>query len=81
MALMTDEKANGLYIRVENPRVHGKFDLTFFLVQYLEHPLSGDRVEVGREERTCEYQLDGPNIFEQCYNHAKVELPFNTFDC
>lgn len=35
MALMTDEKANGLYIRVENPRVHGKYDLTFFLVQYL----------------------------------------------
>ena len=81
MALMTDEKANGLYIRVENPRVHGKLDLTFFLVQYLDHPLSGDRVEVGREERICEYQLDGPNVFEQCYNHAKVELPFNTFDC
>lgn len=81
MALMTDEKANGLYIRVENPKVHCKFDLTFFLVQYIDHPITSEMMEVGREEMTCGYSLDGPNVFEQCYDHAKIELPFNTFDC
>lgn len=81
MALMTGVIANGLYLRVELPRVHGKFKVQFDLVQYVDHPLSGEKAEVGRETMECEYDLNGPNIFEQCYDHAKVAFPHNTFDC
>ena len=81
MALMPDEKAGGLYIRVELPRVFEKHTVQFDLIQYVDHPLTGEKAEVGREVMQCSYDLDGPNIFEQCYNHAKIELPFNTFDC
>lgn len=81
MALMPDERASGLYIRVEGPRVFGKHEVQFDLIQYVDHPLTGEKAEVGREVMQCPYDLAGPNIFEQCYNHAKVELTFNTFDC
>lgn len=81
MALMTDVNANGLYLRVELPRVHGKFKVQFDLVQYVDHPISGEKAEVGRETMECEYDLNGPNVFEQCYEHAKVAFPHNTLDC
>ena len=81
MALMTDVNANGLYLRVELPRVYGKFKVQFDLIQYVDHPISGEKAEVGRQTMECEYDLNGPNIFEQCYEHAKVAFPHNTFDC
>lgn len=81
MALMPDHKSSGLYIRVENPRAFGKYEVQFDLIQYVDHPMTGEKAEVGREVMQCTYDLAGPNIFEQCYAHAKVELPFNTFDC
>lgn len=81
MALMTDQNSSGLYIRVETPRVSGKYEVQFDLIQYVDHPITGEKAEVGREVMQCPYDLAGPNIFEQCYSHAKVELPFNTFDC
>ena len=81
MALMPDEKASGLYIRVELPRVFEKYTVQFDLIQYVYHPLTGEKAEVGRQVMQCLYDLDGPNIFQQCYAYAMNILPFNTFDC
>ncbi|EFO4694450.1 hypothetical protein A3436_14345 [Escherichia coli] len=81
MALKTQEESNGLYIRVELPRVHGKFLAQFDLIQYVDHPVTGVKTQVGREMMECEYALDGPNIFEQCYQHAKTTLTYGTIDC
>lgn len=81
MALMTHEDSNSLYIRIELPRVHGKFKVQFDLIQYIDHPLSGEKAEVGRETMECEYTLTGPNIFEQCYEYAKNTVSYTTIDC
>ena len=81
MALKTEAETSGLYIRVELPRVHGKFRAQFELIQYIDHPVTGVKTEIGREVMECEYALDGPNIFEQCYIHAKATMPFNVLDC
>lgn len=81
MALMTNEESRGLYIRVELPRVFGKHKVQFDLIQYVNHPITGEKAEVGRETMECEYLLDGPNILEQCYVHAKAQLAYETLDC
>ncbi len=81
MALMTSKDVEGLYIRVELPRVYGKFKVQFDLVQYVNHPIKGEKAEVGKETMECDYLLDGPNIIEQCYLHAKEKLPYATLDC
>jgi hypothetical protein len=81
MALKTEAETSELYIRVEMPRVHGKFRAQFELVQYIDHPITGAKTEIGREVMECEYALDGPNIFEQCYVHAKEKVPYATLDC
>lgn len=80
MALMN---VNGgeLYIRVELPRVYGKFRAQFDLIQYVTHPVTGEKAEVGRETMECDYDLDGGNIFAQCYMHAKSIIPYSTSDC
>lgn len=80
MALKNDN-SGALYIRVELPRVYGKYRAQFDLIQYVDHPITGGRAEVARETMECDYDLDGPNIFEQCYVHAKKELPYATIDC
>lgn len=81
MALKTNEAVNGLYIRVELPRVYGKFRAQFDLIQYVDHPVTGEKTEIGREMMECEYALVGANIFQQCYVHAKEKLPYATLDC
>ncbi|QLP02909.1 Uncharacterised protein [Enterobacter hormaechei] len=81
MALKNNEAVNGLYIRVELPRVYGKYRAQFDLIQYVDHPVTGEKTEIGREMMECDYALDGPNIFEQCYVHAKEKLPYATLDC
>lgn len=81
MALQTSKESNGLYIRVELPRVYGKYRALFDLIQYVDHPITGKKAEVARETMECDYNLDGSNIFEQCYAHAKAELPYATIDC
>lgn len=81
MALQTSEESNGLYIRVELPRVYGKYRAQFDLIQYVNHPITGEKAEVGRETMECDYDLEGANIFEQCYAHAKEALPYATLDC
>lgn len=80
MALTTDEVGK-VYIRVELPRIYGKFIVQFDLIQYVDHPITGEKAEVGRETMQCDYILDGANIFEQCYVHAKSKLPYGTIDC
>lgn len=81
MALQTSKESNGLYIRVELPRVYGKYRVQFDLIQYVDHPITGEKAEVERGVMECDYSLDGPNIFEQCYVHAKEALPYATIDC
>lgn len=81
MAIKPNEESMGMYIRVELPRVYGKFKVQFELVQYVNHPISGSLAEVGKETMECDYLLDGPNIIEQCYLHAKEQLPYATLDC
>jgi hypothetical protein len=66
---------------VELPRVYGKYRVQYDLIQYVDHPITGEKAEVGREVMECDYDLDGPNIFEQCYEHAKKELPYAKIDC
>ncbi len=78
---LTNNDQDVLYIRVELPRAFGKYRAQFELVQYVSHPITGERAEVGRETMECDYSLDGPNIFEQCYVHAKEALPYPTIDC
>ena len=46
MALMSDEKACGLYIRVELPRVLEKYTVQFDLIQYVDHPLQWKRLRL-----------------------------------
>lgn len=72
---------NQLYIRVELPRVYKKHRVQFDLIQYTDHPLTDQKVEIGREIMECDYDLEGPNVFEQCYNFAKEQLPYDTIDC
>lgn len=81
MALQTTDELRGVYLRVESPRIHGKFTVSFFVVQYVTHPIEEVPVEIGREEHHCPYSLDGPNVFEQCYTHLKTVLPYSTLDC
>lgn len=78
---LKNENTGGLYIRVELPRAHGKYRVQFDLIQYVDHPITGEKVEVGRETMECDYDLDGPNVFEQCYNYAKTQVPYQTVDC
>lgn len=80
MALANDG-SNSLYIRVEIPRIYGKYKAQYDLVQYVDHPVTGEKAEVGRETMECDYDLNGANIFEQCYKSAKTELPYATIDC
>lgn len=80
MALANNNQG-ALYIRVELPRVYGKYRVQFDLIQYVDHPITGEKAEVGRDTMECDYDLNGPNIFEQCYNYAKLELPYATIDC
>ncbi|EFN4264641.1 hypothetical protein FQJ03_02655 [Escherichia coli] len=80
MALSTNN-SGVLYIRVELPRVYGKYRVQFDLIQYVDHPVTDEKAEVGRDTMECDYDLNGPNIFEQCYNYAKLELPYATIDC
>ncbi|GEM_PF-1545984 len=81
MALKTADINSGLYIRVEIPRVYGKYRAQFDLIQYINHPLTGEMKEVGREVMECDYSLEGPNIFQQCYMHVKSVAPYTTIDC
>lgn len=81
MALKTPDATQSIYIRVLLPRVHGKYIAQFELAQYIDHPVTGEKTEIGREMMECDYALDGPNIFEQCYVHAKEKLPYATLDC
>ncbi|EOY8684557.1 hypothetical protein ACT4HQ_003559 [Escherichia coli] len=78
---LTNNNHGALYIRVELPRVYGKYRAQFDLIQYVDHPITGEKAEVGRDTMECDYDLNGPNIFEQCYNYAKLELPYATIDC
>ena len=78
---LTNNNQGALYIRVELPRVYGKYRAQFDLIQYVDHPITGEKAEVGRDTMECDYDLNGPNIFEQCYNYAKLELPYATIDC
>lgn len=78
---LTNDNEGSVYIRVELPRVYGKYRVQFDLIQYVNHPLTGEKAEVGRETMECDYDLDGPNILEQCYVHAKEALPYATIDC
>ncbi|MBI9595733.1 hypothetical protein MXT04_24650 [Escherichia coli] len=78
---LTNDDAGSIYIRVELPRVHGKYLAQFDLIQYVNHPLTGEKAQIDRQTMECDYNLDGPNIFEQCYEHAKKELPYATIDC
>ena len=78
---LTNNNQGALYIRVELPRVYGKYRVQYDLIQYVDHPITGEKAEVGREVMECDYDLDGPNIFDQCYEHAKKELPYATIDC
>ncbi|MBW9582497.1 hypothetical protein [Escherichia coli] len=81
MALKTNDAGSWLYIRVELPRVHGKYRAQFDLVQYVNHPVTGDKAEVGRETMECDYDLNGANVIEQCYFYAKAKVPFGVLDC
>ncbi|WP_409248122.1 MULTISPECIES: hypothetical protein [Enterobacteriaceae] len=81
MALKTNDGDIGLYIRVELPRIYGKYRAQFDLVQYVNHPLTGEKAEVGRETMECDYDLDGANILEQCYVCAKARVPYGVLDC
>lgn len=78
---LTNNNQGALYIRVELPRAYGKYRAQFDLIQYVDHPITGEKAEVGRDTMECDYDLNGPNIFEQCYNYAKLELPYATIDC
>lgn len=86
MALLSE---HNVYIRVENPRIHSGLSLSYFLVYYIERPsLPGvvdsspsPMTEVRRNELHCQYDLNGLNVFEQCYNHAKLSLPPPITDC
>ncbi len=78
---LTNDDVGSIYIRVELPRVHGKYLAQFDLIQYVNHPLTGEKAQIDRQTMECDYKLDGPNIFEQCYEHAKKELPYTTIDC
>ncbi|GCL87437.1 hypothetical protein BFD46_05785 [Escherichia coli] len=78
---LTNDDAGSLYIRVEVPRIYGKYRVQFDLIQYVDHPITGEKAEVERGVMECDYSLDGPNIFEQCYVHAKKALPYATIDC
>lgn len=78
---LTNNNHGALYICVELPRVYGKYRAQFDLIQYVDHPITGEKAEVGRDTMECDYDLNGPNIFEQCYNYAKLELPYATIDC
>lgn len=78
---LTNDNAGLLYIRVELPRVYGKYRAQFDLIQYVDHPITGEKAEVARETMECDYDLDGSNIFEQCYVYAKEALPYATIDC
>ncbi|GAB0674824.1 hypothetical protein NB16F77_19020 [Escherichia coli] len=80
MALSTNNPMV-LYIRVELPRVYGKYRVQYDLIQYIDHPITGEKAQIDRQIMECDYNLDGPNIFEQCYEHAKKELPYATIDC
>lgn len=78
---LTNDNHGALYTRGKSTRVYGKYRAQFDLVQYVDHPITGEKAEVGRETMECDYSLDGPNIFEQCYVHAKKALPYATIDC
>lgn len=81
MALKTETPPNELYIRVELPRLHSKYEVQFNLVQYMKHPITKEFVAVGTEVLQCPYLLDGDNVFTQCYAHVKSVLGYSTIDC
>lgn len=80
MALANDD-SESLYVRVETPRVYGKFIVQFEVAQYIKHPVTSERMEVNREIMECDYDLAGGNIFEQCYMYAKGVITYATVDC
>lgn len=81
MALKTEALSSDLYIRVELPRLHSKYEVQFNLVQYMKHPVTEELVAVGTEVLQCPYLLDGDNVFAQCYAHVKSVLGYPTTDC
>lgn len=78
---LTNDNEGSVYIRVELPRVHGKYRAQYDLIQYIDHPITGEKAQIDRQTMECDYDLAGPNIFEQCYVHAKEKLPYATLDC
>ena len=56
---LTNNNQGALYIRVELPRVYGKYRVQYDLIQYVDHPITGEKAEVGREVMECDYDLDG----------------------
>ena len=81
MALLMVGASDGVYLRVERPRVFGKYKVAFELMEYIYHPVTGERVEASRVSMECDYDIEGPNLLEQCYVYAKGAVSFGTIDC
>lgn len=59
------------YLRVEGISLTGKYHIAFNVVSYIKHPLTEELVRVSTEYSECKYNLDGPNVYEQCYESIK----------
>ena len=70
-----------VYIRVERPRIYGKYIVAFDLVEYIYHPFSSKKIESSRSSLERNYNLQGGNIFEQCYEEAKRVTDIEVVDC
>lgn len=70
-----------VYIRVERPRIYGKYTVIFDLVEYIYHPISSKKIESSRSSIECNYNLQGGNVFEQCYEEAKRVTDIEVVDC
>lgn len=72
----------GVYLRVRNPSLSGKYHIIFNLEHCIKNPLNSDFVCVKTDTYECEYDLDGGNVFEQCYHAVREQKPDAAFiDC
>lgn len=71
MALHID----GVYLRVKNPSLSGKYHILFNIEHCIKNPLNDDYVCVNVETIECQYDLDAGNVYEQCYLAVRLQNP------
>ncbi len=64
-----------IYMRVRNPSLVGKYHILFNLERCIVSDTPEGVVCVGVETYECEYDLNGSNVYEQCYEFIRSEFP------